>query len=263
MTNVSTPRQSHLTFLEAVRAYELEIARKYLPVSMAQGVSCRLLEVGAGTGVQALRLSELGYTVSALEVKDSSYRSVRCFDIVEYDGVNIPLLDQSHDVVFSSNVLEHIVQLDEVLRETHRVLSDDGVCVHLVPTSSCRAWTLVAHYVWLTRRVMRKLLTVRRTATEAGDVPRMPATASAWLWTLFPSRHGERGNTVTEIYYYSRSFWCKKFEQNNFQVLHVDSNHLFYTMSNALGSNLSIKKRCSLARFLGSACHIYVLRKKI
>ena len=168
MTDVSTPRQSHLTFLEAVRAYELEIARKYLPASMAQGVSCRLLEVGAGTGVQALRLSELGYTVSALEVKDSSYRSVRCFDIVEYDGVNIPLLDQSHDVVFSSNVLEHIVQLDEVLRETHRVLSDDGVCVHLVPTSSCRAWTLVAHYVWLTRRVMRKLLTVRRQLPRLG-----------------------------------------------------------------------------------------------
>lgn len=262
MTDVSTPRQSHLTFLDAVRAYELEIARKYLPASMTQGVSCRLLEVGAGTGVQALRLSELGYTVSALEIKGSSYRNVRCFDVMEYDGVNIPLPDQSNDIVFSSNVLEHVVQLDDVLKETHRVLSDDGICVHLVPTSSCRAWTLAAHYVWLTRRMMRKLLTVRQAVVDSGDVPRMPATAIAWLWTLFPPRHGERGNTVTEIYYYSRYFWCKKFEENNFQVLHVDANHIFYTMANALGSSLSIKKRCSLARFIGSACHIYVLKKK-
>lgn len=263
MTHASKPRQSHLTFLDAVRAYELDSARQYLPASVEQGVSCRLLEVGAGTGVQAKRLSELGYTVSALEVKDSSYRNVRCFDIVEYDGVNIPLPDQSHDVVFSSNVLEHVVHLNEVLKETHRVLSDDGVCVHLVPTPSCRVWSLLAHYVWLARRIMRKLLTVRRSVVDSEDIPRMPTTAGAWLWTLFPPRHGERGNTVTEIYYYSRSFWRRKFEENNFNVVHVDSNYLFYTMANALGSNVSMEMRHSLASVLGSACHIYVLKKKV
>ena len=263
MTHVSIPRQSHLTFLDSVRAYELEAARKYLPDSVVQGVSCRLLEVGAGTGVQAQRLSELGYAVSALDIKDSSYRNVRCFDIVEYDGINIPLPDQSHDVVFSSNVLEHVVHLDEVLKETHRVLADDGVCVHLVPTPSCRAWSLLAHYVWLARRIVRKLLTSRRSAAGSGDVPRMPTTADAWLWTLFPPRHGERGNTITEIYYYSRSFWCRKFEENNFHVVRVDSNRLFYTMANAVGSKVSMDMRHSLASVLGSACYIYVLKKKI
>jgi len=263
MTQASTPRQAHLTFLDAVRAYELDTARKYLPASVTQGISCRLLEVGAGTGVQARRLSELGYAVSALEVKDSSYRNVRCFDIVEYDGINIPLPDQSHDAVFSSNVLEHVVHLDEVLKETHRVLSDHGVCVHLIPTPSCRAWSLLAHYVWLARRVIRKLLTVRATPVDSEDVPRMPTSAGAWLSTVFPPRHGERGNTVTEIYYYSRSFWCRKFEENNFDVVRVDANNLFYTMANAVGSNVSMEVRHTLAAILGSACHIYVLKKKV
>ncbi|WP_312910779.1 class I SAM-dependent methyltransferase [Stutzerimonas nitrititolerans] len=263
MTHVSTPRQSHLTFLDAVRAYELDTAIKYFPARVGQGVSCRLLEVGAGTGAQARRLSELGYAVSALEIKDSSYRNVRCFDIVEYDGVNIPLPDQSHDVVFSSNVLEHVVHLDEVLKETYRVLSDDGVCVHLVPTPSCRAWSLLAHYAWLARRIVRKLLTVRPIAVDSEDVPRMPTSAGAWLSTLFPPRHGERGNTVTEIYYYSHSFWCRKFEENGFHVVRIDSNDLFYTMANALGSLMSMEMRHTLASVLGSACHIYVLKKKL
>jgi len=263
MTHVSMPRQAHLTFLDAVRAYELETAKKYLPTSVAQGVSCRLLELGAGTGVQARRLSELGYAVSALEVKDSSYRNVRCFDIVEYDGINIPLPDKSHDVVFSSNVLEHVVHLDDVLKEAHRVLSDDGVCVHLVPTPSCRVWSLAAHYIWLTRRIIQKLLMVRGLNSGGEDIPRVPPTVEAWLWTLFPPRHGERGNTVTEVYYYSRSFWRKKFEENNFNVVHFDSNDIFYTMANALGPGVSMSKRRFLARFLGSACHIYVLRKKV
>ncbi|HDY98140.1 MAG TPA: class I SAM-dependent methyltransferase [Pseudomonas sabulinigri] len=262
MTNNSKPRQLHLAFLDTVRAYELDAAKKYLPAGARGDESCSLLEVGAGTGVQAQRLTELGYTVSALDVENSSYRNVRCFDIVEYDGINIPLPDRSHDVVFSSHVLEHVIHLDEVLKETYRVLSDEGICVHLIPTPSCRAWTLASHYIWLARRIIQKVLTFKNRATSCEDAPRLPTNAEAWLWTLFPPKHGERGNTVTEVYYYSRRFWCKKFEDNNFDVIHMDSNHLFYTMANALGAGVSLELRCRMARVFGSACHIYVLKKK-
>ncbi len=62
MTHASKPHQSHLTFLDAVRAYELNAERKYMPASALRGVSCRQLEVG----VQTQRLSELGYAISAL-----------------------------------------------------------------------------------------------------------------------------------------------------------------------------------------------------
>lgn len=260
MTEDSKPRKSHLTFLEKVRACELDAASRYLPASEAHGISCRLLEIGAGTGVQAQRLSELGYAVSALEVHGSSYRNVRCVDIVEYDGINIPFPDRSYDVVFSSHVLEHVLHLDELLGEMHRVLSDGGTCIHVVPTPSCRAWSLLAHYIWLAKRVIQKMTSVRGSDTEDG--PRTPNTLDAWLWTVFPPRHGERGNTVTEIYYYSRRFWRKKFEKNNFNVIHIDSNDFFYSMSNALGSVVSMKKRRFLARFFGSGCNIYVLKKK-
>lgn len=94
------------------------------------------------------------------------------------------------------------------------------------------------------------------------DVPRIPSTVNAWFWTLFPARHGERGGTVTEIYYYSRRFWRKKFEENNFQVIQIDSNNLFYTMANSVGSSIGIPMRRYLARIFGSACHIYVLKKR-
>ncbi len=263
MTSDSTPRQSHLRFLDTIRTYELNAVRKYLPAITAHGVSCRLLEVGAGTGIQAQRLSEIGYIVSALEVQGSSYRDVRCFNIVDYDGINIPFPSQSHDVIFSSNVLEHVVHLDEVFKEMYRVLSDDGVCVHLVPTPACRAWSLAAHYIWLTRRLVQKLLSVRGADVSGGDAPRMPDTATAWLWTLFPPRHGERGNTITEIYYYSRRFWRKKFEENNFHIINIDTNHIFYTMANSLGSSVGIKNRRFLARIFGSSCNIYVLKKDL
>lgn len=150
MENNFSPRQKHLDFIATVRAYELSMARQYLPSISTCGDQCRLLELGAGTGAQAKQLSGLGYKVTALEVADSHYRNVRSFDILEYDGVKIPLPDCSHDVVFSSHVLEHVINLNEVLKETHRVLDDDGICIHLIPTPACKAWSLVAHiFGWL------------------------------------------------------------------------------------------------------------------
>lgn len=261
MTNISQPRRAHLEFLDAVRSYELEVARGYLPVSEEPNAPARLLELGAGTGVQAQRLSKLGYKVSALDLQGSSYRDLRCFEILEYDGINIPHKDRSQDIVFSSHVLEHVVHLDDVLKETHRVLVDDGICIHMIPTSSCRAWTLASHYIWLSRRVARKTF-AKGGIDGSEDAPRLPNTVGDWIWTLFPPKHGEKGNTVTEIYYYSQRFWRRKFEESNFHVVNIDSNQLFYTMANATGSSVSIEKRRLLAKILGSACHVYVLKKK-
>lgn len=261
MSNRTRPREAHLAFLVQVRSAELELARGSFPPSFRSGRKCRVLEIGAGTGAQAKSLAELGYQVTALDIESSSYRDVREFEVMEYDGCKIPLPDQSQDVIFSSHVLEHVTRLDAVLQETRRVLADDGVCVHIVPTPICRAWTLLAHYVWLSRRVARKAMGILGTNDDAEDEPRTPSTARAWFWTLFPARHGERGNAVTEIYWYSRRFWRGAFERGRFELVATASNGFFYTMANSLGPAIGLDKRCFLARVLGSASRVYVLRK--
>jgi SAM-dependent methyltransferase len=45
---------------------------------------------------------------------------------VFYDGKNIPFSDNSFDSVFSSEVFEHVFNIDEVLTEIHRVLKPGG-----------------------------------------------------------------------------------------------------------------------------------------
>jgi 2-polyprenyl-3-methyl-5-hydroxy-6-metoxy-1,4-benzoquinol methylase len=66
------------------------------------------LEFGAGTGKQALELQRRGFRVTAIEMLTSNYAEHRVFPILDYDGATIPLADASVDVVYSSNVLEHI-----------------------------------------------------------------------------------------------------------------------------------------------------------
>lgn len=258
---------SHSSFLSVVRARELEEAIGHLPAPASPRGSSTLLELGAGTGQQALMLQALGYEVAAIDLPSSHYYRDRVFPVVDYDGTTIPFADGRFDVVFSSNVLEHVVQLDRVLGELHRVMADDGVAVHLLPSAACRLWSIPAHYVWMARRAWSMVSGRMRDAAPATDAPvasasRLPASLREWLGTLFPLRHGERGCTLTEPYYYSRRWWKAAFERNGFLVEQVHGNGFFYTMANALTHRISLENRRRLAGVLGDACNVFVLRKR-
>ena len=68
----------------------------------------RILELGAGTGVQALDLTRRGFDAATIDLSSSQYADDQMFPARAYDGRRIPFADSSFDVVFSSNVLEHI-----------------------------------------------------------------------------------------------------------------------------------------------------------
>jgi SAM-dependent methyltransferase len=253
------PNERHLRNIEVLRAHELAQAMAFFP-SIEAPTKPHVLELGAGTGQQARMLADAGYQVTAVDLPSSHYAGVRIHPVIEYDGVNLPFEHGTFDVVFSSNVLEHVAEIDRVLKETHRVLKSGGIAIHLIPSSACRLWTLPAHYLWLFRRLADKFTAGERGAIPTQDVsPRTPDGLSEWLATLFPTRHGERGNALTEIYYLSTRWWSSAFARNGFKVRMIDSNQLFYTMSNSAGPWLSVDTRIRLARWLRPSCNLYVL----
>src|SRR5262249_57567979 len=114
--------------LDGVRGAELDKVASLFPTG------ARVLEIGAGTGKQALELQRRGFDVTAIEIAESNYAAHRVFPIKDYDGRAIPLADASVDVVFSSNVLEHVTDLSRMHAEIRRVLAPGGTCVHVLPT---------------------------------------------------------------------------------------------------------------------------------
>lgn len=258
MTQSALPSPAHMQSLSVVRKYELDIALEYFPAT-ANDQPCRVLELGAGTGQQAKYLADLGYQVLAIDLPSSSYKDARAFPIADYDGEKIPASEGEFDVVFSSNVLEHVVSIEAVLAETYRTLKPGGLAVHIVPSPTCRIWSIPAHYVWLARRIIAKLAAT--TGPQKTLAPRTPQSSKEWIGTFFPLRHGERGNTLTETYYFSRSYWKNKFQTHGFKVNKIVGNGIFYTMANAVGMPLSLKHREALSRILGSSCFIYVITK--
>ena len=105
-------------------------------VSRPPAIRGRLLEIGAGTGWQALALVKRGYEVSAVDLPASKYAGDRVFPVIDYDGHTLPFKDGAFGMVYSSNLLEHIPHLEAFQQEIHRVLRPDGCVVHVLPSSS-------------------------------------------------------------------------------------------------------------------------------
>jgi SAM-dependent methyltransferase len=244
--------------LDALRAAEIDKVVPFVPLG------ARILEVGAGTGKQSLELRRRGFDVTAIEIADSSYAAHRVFPIIDYDGATIPLPDASVDVVFSSNVLEHVSDLARMHSEIRRVLKADGQCIHVLPTHGWRFWTTLAGYP---DAVLYLAVGIPQLVPRAWPRPaELCRLGEAWYRTArtvagrcLPRRHGERGNVVSEMWLFHPGWWRRNFEENGFAVVHDQPMGIFYTGNMLLGARLGFAERRRLASTLGSACHLFQL----
>jgi SAM-dependent methyltransferase len=244
--------------LDALRVAEID---KIVPLLSA---GARILDFGAGTGAQALELQRRGFEVTAIEIADSDYAAHRVFPIIDYDGVTFPLPDASVDVVFSSNVLEHVPDLARMHAEIRRVLKPGGTCIHVLPTHGWRFWTTLAGYpdavVCLVAGVPQL---VPRGLPQTPELRRLGEawyrTARAIAGCCLPRRHGERGNAISELWLFHPRWWRRNFQDNGFAVVHDEPMGLFYTGNMLLGARLGFPERERLAGILGSACHLFEL----
>jgi len=243
------------SYLDRVRYAELCSVRSLFPAGGS------VLEIGGGNGYQAAILKSWGLAVVSIDIDTQGAWTERYFDVVSYDGKNIPIADGKVDVIFSSNVLEHIAEdaLQALFVEMHRVLASGGFAVHLVPTPVWRLWTIMAHYPWLILRA------IRGTPSEKGMVqPSMAAViqrrglAGLLKRALWPAPHGEYPSSFTELFAFRESAWRQRFAAGGFTVTRCYPAGLFYTGYTLL-PGLPMSWRRALSRLLGSACKVYVL----
>lgn len=227
----------------------------------------RVLEIGAGAGWQAKALAERGFEVTAIDIPQSNYSALRVWPVIDYDGCTIPAADGQFDVIFTSNVLEHIPHIEEFQREMRRVLKPGGMALHLMPSATWRFWTILTFYLDRLKKVFLRLMPPRPDSANSAKIiarvdssPRRRSFSSRLLTLMFPRRHGERGTTLSEIYLFSRHRWNGLFRKAGWEVIAVRPNRLFYSGQRVCGHLLSITRRETLSRVLGSSCILYTLK---
>jgi len=247
-----------LDFLAEIRRAELQGIARHLPAH------ARVLEVGAGTGEQSKALMEMGYDVVPIEIQSSNYANARVAPVIDYDGNTFPVPDHSIGVVFSSNVLEHVADLGRMHAEIRRVLAPRGYCIHVMPTPAWRFWCTLASF----GVALRSFVELAPQLLPRSWVREEPARlAKAWDTMIrrcgrycLPRRHGERGNTITELYYFSPHWWRRNFANNGYELLHEEPMGLFYSGNYLMWRLFPLSKRGRMARYLGSATRLYKVR---
>jgi len=250
-----------LRHLHAIRDFELDQVLNAFPGNRNQGGAIRVLDLGAGSGRQSARMAKMGFNVIALDLHSSTYASERVYPVINYDGKSLPLADGSIDVVFSSNVLEHVSELSGMLAEIKRVLAPDGRAIHVLPTPAWRCWTTICHYPWIAIRLAQRLAKLvgihSKTSLEKAKPTKTAQTSANYLWS---ARHGERGSALTEAWYFSAKWWRRAFYDAGFILEEDRPLGLFYTGDVIFSTKLSIPRRALLSEWLGSSCRVYVLR---
>lgn len=224
----------------------------------------RILEIGGGTGFQASLIASTGASVESIDVEPPLPGIEIHFPVRIYGGKTLPFPDNRFDVVFSSNVLEHISDLRTTLAEVRRVMKSDGLAIHILPTPTWRIWTSLSHYVHIAKR-LASLVGGRHHSTGAVSArvvnsERARGTGSTIRRVLGDGPHGEYPSALSELWYFSRRRWLKLFQENGFDLVEDRPSGIFYTGYGVFPS-LSIERRRKFAHFLGSATRVFVLRK--
>jgi SAM-dependent methyltransferase len=108
---------------------DFELRRRFLRAEVRRGD--RALDLGCGTGVFTRELVQAGATATGVEVAEAAIARARAahpdleFRLASIGGP-LPLDDRAVEVVWASEVIEHVADTEGWLREVRRVLAPGG-----------------------------------------------------------------------------------------------------------------------------------------
>jgi SAM-dependent methyltransferase len=238
---MSLVNRSDSAWVQYVRSLELAGAARFLE----QAPGRKLLEIGGSDGFLANQMSMLGFEVTSIDVAP---KLPHHYPVRNGSVINLDFPDGSFDVIFSSHVIAHIRDKARAFREMKRVLTANGIGVHIVPSTW---WSLVSnfwHFILLPGSVVKRLFRgKRKQAIRGGKSPSqsdlampgadssalvspnekpLPAKMNQWVRQMLLHPLGEHPSFLHEIVFFSQWYWTRLFQQNGFSVLQIQRGPL-------------------------------------
>ena len=242
-----------------LRRREIEAVFRHVPDDTFE----EALELGAGDGAQSQYIARCARNVLCTDLNaDRLERTAHprlTYDIC--DAEQLPYDTGRFDLVYSSNLLEHLPNPQKALAEMERILRDGGVMVHIVPN---RFWKLLHVGLFYPRQavfVLETALSGGRVRTDGEEPSRgnniKSARPSFLRRNLLPAVHGEYSGHVQEFVRMGASYWTQAFEQAGLEPIGKVSGlpaHSPYRFGLEIG-----RKVCERVGL--SSCNGYVLAK--
>lgn len=114
----------------------------YIQKNMFDGAVGKLVDIGCGKGDMLREFSNLGYSVSGVDISLVSKKmcSPHPVEVNNLEVEPISLEDSSAEFIFSKSVIEHLHSPLNMLKESHRLLEQGGKVVILTPSWMHHGW---------------------------------------------------------------------------------------------------------------------------
>lgn len=252
--------------LAKLRTKELEIIFKYLKNKRF----LKALELGAGNGYQSKILIEICDNLIATDMNAdrlslAEKNSKIEFAVLDAEKVGSSFDIKSFDFIYSSNLLEHLPDVDLCLKGCHQVLKDDGIVINILPNSNWRVLSSVLHYPVKIVRLFNYLISrvssnsnaqVKKNKLQGNNI-KVARRKRSFLDILIPPPHGISANSFSEIFAFRKKTWKKIFERNDFKVIDILNGPI------SSGYGLGYDRLKNVLYSIGITTeYIYILKKK-
>ena len=112
----------------------------------------KILEIGGRDGYQAKLISKKDYDVTSIDINPID---PQFFPVQKGTISQLKFQENSFDIIYSSNMLQEIQNIEETFKEMKKILKKDGIIIHIVP--SCW-WSLITnfwHYCFIPKYLIK------------------------------------------------------------------------------------------------------------
>jgi SAM-dependent methyltransferase len=216
--------------LHRLRRKEIEIIFSECP----EGCFLTGLELGAGDGFQSSLLTSYVKSLVSTDYDRSRLALAGCkkvhYLICDAEQVGRTFRPGYFDLVFSSNLMEHLPRPDLAFRGVHRVLKDDGVCISVLPNPFMKLMWMIFFYPNKLLRIV-EVLGEREEGIggegHSGDSPLILDNNPQRIQygflrrQVWPVPHGAYRSNFEEFVQYRRTRWVRLIEDQDFEVIGV------------------------------------------
>lgn len=253
-------------YIHNLRRREIEsIFSKYPEKSFG-----RALELGAGDGFQSRLLINYVDHLICTELDEKRLLKSETpgidYHICDAERIGESFRENHFDLVYSSNLFEHLPNPEAALRGIHKLLKQDGLSIHIMPSPFWALCHVVFHYpavcIGVLRKLIRRELRVSSQPKENSDytdnnLKLGHRSKGKLMRVLFPRPHGVSATLTKEFFVFSKRRWIREFENESFEVVSV----LKGPVSSGYGFGLdNIRVACEKIGLTGE--YIYIARKK-
>lgn len=224
--------------LHTIRAYEIKKIIDMLPRKYFK----KGIEFGAGDGYQTSLFAPYfeNYVSTDLNfkrIKDSF--KIASVTYLQCDADNIPAAlfeKNSFDIVFSSNLIEHLSNPEKFLCDTKALLVPEGFAVHVVPGRLVKVSYLGLFYLNLLVLILDRLVGIffgkkifrgSKINLENNINTKHQNRLTNFERFFLPRIHGNYPTHYKEFYSWGKHTWIQLFENNGFKLVAYGKGKVF------------------------------------